>query len=250
MLIYQPAIALAEWGTPTNAQELSNLFTAYLNSAPETPTTPFCDLPLSPESQTILPHLLALNSASKQYWTVGSQPAVDAARSEDPIHGFGPRGGYVFQKAFVEFFVKPEVALEIERAVEARGQGQISFYAGNKSGEFKTNMAKDDVNAVTWAVFPGQEIVQSTIIEEVSFQAWKVSVASLSCSMAHTTQEEAFEIWSEWAVLYPRSSPSRRLLNSIADEWWLVSLIHHDYKDTGALWRFLLEQGSMAAVST
>lgn len=32
------------------------------------------------------------------------------------------------------------------------------------------------MNAVTWAVFPGQEIVQSTIIEEISFLAWKVRV--------------------------------------------------------------------------
>ena len=31
------------------------------------------------------------------------------------------------------------------------------------------------MNAVTWAVFPGQEIVQSTIIEEISFLAWKVN---------------------------------------------------------------------------
>jgi methylenetetrahydrofolate reductase (NADPH) len=35
------------------------------------------------------------------------------------------------------------------------------------------------MNAVTWAVFPGQEIVQSTIIEEISFLAWKVRAASL-----------------------------------------------------------------------
>jgi hypothetical protein len=32
------------------------------------------------------------------------------------------------------------------------------------------------MNAVTWAVFPGQEIVQSTIIEEISFLAWKVNL--------------------------------------------------------------------------
>lgn len=83
------------------------------------------------------------------------------------------------------------------------------------------------MNAVTWAVFPGQEIVQSTIIEEISFLAWK---------------EEAFEIWSEWSLLYPRTSPARKLLQDIAQEWWLVSLIHHDYKDEGALWRFLLEE--------
>jgi methylenetetrahydrofolate reductase (NADPH) len=58
---------------------------------------------------------------------------------------------------------------------------------------------------------------------------------------ADTAQEEAFDIWSEWSLLYPRSSPARKLLEGIASDWWLVSLIHHDYKDTGALWRFLLE---------
>lgn len=47
-------------------------------------------------------------------------------------------------------------------------------------GDFRTNMAPEDVNAVTWAVFPGKEIVQSTIIEEVSFVSWKVRPVSSS----------------------------------------------------------------------
>ena len=75
-------------------------------------------------------------------------------------------------------------------------------------------------------MFPGQEIVQSTIIEEESFLAWK---------------EEAFDIWQEWAQLYPRTSPARQLLDSITNEWWLVSLIHHDYKQADGLWNLLLE---------
>lgn len=41
-------------------------------------------------------------------------------------------------------------------------------------------MSPSDVNAVTWAVFPGKEIVQSTIIEEVSFLSWKVRRFRLS----------------------------------------------------------------------
>jgi hypothetical protein len=40
-------------------------------------------------------------------------------------------------------------------------------------------MQPADVNAVTWAIFPGQEVVQSTIIEEVSFLSWKVCSPSL-----------------------------------------------------------------------
>lgn len=53
-------------------------------------------------------------------------------------------------------------------------------------------------------------------------------------------QEEAFEIWTEWSRLYPLRSASRKLLQGIADNAWLVSVIHHDYKDPEGLWRFLL----------
>lgn len=222
-----PAQALKEWGTPASMEDLSALFTRYLKSDPNTPTTPFCDMPLSPESASVLPYLIDLNSASRRYWTVGSQPAVDAARSEDPVHGWGPPGGYVFQKAYVEFFVpESEVQRLTQKLVSLARGGRISMYASNRKGDYTTNTPKDAVNAVTWAVFPGQEIVQSTIIEEISFQAWK---------------EEAFDIWREWSLLYPRHSPARKLLDDVSENWWLVSLIHHDYKDADGLWQFLLD---------
>jgi len=32
------------------------------------------------------------------------------------------------------------------------------------------------------------------------------------------------------------------MLQKISEESWLVSLIHHDYKDPEALWRFLLDE--------
>lgn len=41
-------------------------------------------------------------------------------------------------------------------------------------GDFRGNVADDDRNAVTWGVFPGQEIIQTTIIERESFLSWKV----------------------------------------------------------------------------
>lgn len=40
--------------------------------------------------------------------------------------------------------------------------------------DLRTNVAEGERNAVTWGVFPGQEIVQSTIIERESFLSWKV----------------------------------------------------------------------------
>ena len=41
-------------------------------------------------------------------------------------------------------------------------------------GECLTNVAEGGRNAVTWGVFPAQEVVQTTIIEKESFLSWKV----------------------------------------------------------------------------
>jgi hypothetical protein len=49
-------------------------------------------------------------------------------------------------------------------------------------GDFRTSVDNDGRNAVTWGVFPGQEIVQTTIIERESFLAWKVLLCTESLS--------------------------------------------------------------------
>ena len=36
-------------------------------------------------------------------------------------------------------------------------------------------MGQSDVNAVTWGVFPGKEVVQPTVVDPHSFSVWKVS---------------------------------------------------------------------------
>ena len=41
-------------------------------------------------------------------------------------------------------------------------------------GDLKTNVQSETPNAVTWGVFPGQEIVQPTVVDGASFMAWKV----------------------------------------------------------------------------
>lgn len=77
---------------------------------------------------------------------------------------------------------------------------------------------------MTWGVFPGQVIAQSTIIELESFLDWK---------------DEAFSIWAEWATCYRPGSKEREMLEGIKNDWWLVSIVHHDYKDPEGLWTFL-----------
>ncbi|KAK0519792.1 methylenetetrahydrofolate reductase 1 [Tilletia horrida] len=253
-----PAEALKLWGTPTTHADISAIFASYLLG--KASAIPWCDLPIFNETMAIRNYLLALNLSQpkdnqvdktlaildqsadaaerelaqrirarsdvvcKGWWTVGSQPAVAGISSADPTYGFGPRDGYVFQKAFVEFFVEERCKKWLLEKIEREGNGKVTFFAGNSKGEFETNVEPGGVNAVTWAVFPGKEIVQSTIIEEESFKAWR---------------DEAFEIWGEWACLYPPQSASRKLLDNVRETRWLVTVVHHDFKDEKALWKFL-----------
>ncbi|GLB34715.1 putative methylenetetrahydrofolate reductase [Lyophyllum shimeji] len=215
--------AVSQWGNPKSLDDLTQLFLDYLHS--KISSTPFSPTQLSPESRMILTHLERLTK--RGWWTIGSQPAVDGVSSSDEILGWGPRSGYVFQKGFVEFFCAKGDVEAIERRVEERGKGWVHWFAGNFKGECRGNVPEGGRNAVTWGVFPGQEIVQTTIIERESFLAWK---------------EEAFSIWSEWASHYRPGSEERKLLEGVRDERWLVSILHHDYKDTEALWTCLLEE--------
>ena len=56
----------------------------------------------------------------------------------------------------------------------------MTYYAINKQGDLRTNNISEGPNAVTWGVFPGKEIVQPTIVEAISFMAWKVSFTHIS----------------------------------------------------------------------
>jgi methylenetetrahydrofolate reductase (NADPH) len=60
----------------------------------------------------------------------------------------------------------------------------ITYHVINKQGDLRTNAHSEGPNAVTWGVFPGKEIIQPTIVEAVSFMAWKVKRA-LSVTSRH-----------------------------------------------------------------
>ncbi|TFK54614.1 MTHFR-domain-containing protein [Heliocybe sulcata] len=218
--------ALAKWGDPKTVEDLTEIFLRHLRG--EIDSTPFSHGPLSPESILILKELEKLNK--RGWWTVGSQPAVDGIRSTDEVFGWGPPSGYVYQKAFVEFFATGEDVEKIEKKIAENGDGWVDYFAGNFEGECRSNVPDGGRNAVTWGVFPGQEVLQTTIIERESFLSWK---------------EEAFSILSEWASFYAPGSEQRKLLKDIRDQRWLVSIVHHDYKDASALWTFLGGQNGL-----
>lgn len=171
-----PADALKLWGYPVSEADISSIFVNYLQGTLS--SIPWCDVAVFNETQSIQKELLALNS--QNWWTVGSQPSVDGIESTDPTFGFGPRLGYIFQKAFVEFFITEQEMTQLEARIHATNEKNgswLSYFAGNRKGDLKSNVRAEEGQscAVTWGCFVGKEVVQSTIIEEESFKAWRVS---------------------------------------------------------------------------
>ncbi|RIB13765.1 methylenetetrahydrofolate reductase-domain-containing protein [Gigaspora rosea] len=208
--------ALELWGCPNSLNDIYNIFVRYCRG--ELVSLPWSDQSLAEETDIIKDQLAFINSLG--YLTINSQPAVNGVRSDHKIFGWGPKNGYVYQKAYLEVFVSPtqldSLIAKIERDIN------ITFYAVNKQGDLKTNTQSEGPNAVTWGVFPGKEIIQPTIVEAVSFMAWK---------------DEAFELWNEWAKIYDPDSLSAKLITQIADNWYLINIVHNDFHDGSGIFR-------------
>ncbi|PHT57638.1 Methylenetetrahydrofolate reductase 1 [Capsicum baccatum] len=104
---------------------------------------------------------------------------IDEHLSNINTKGWGGPGGYVYQKAYLEFFCSLEMLTAVVEKCKAFPF--LTYMVVNKKGNFFSNVHQTDVNAVTWGVFPAKEIVQPTIFYPASFMVWK---------------DEAFEIWS------------------------------------------------------
>ena len=157
------------------------------------------------------------------FLTINSQPSVNAAPSADPIHGWGGEGGYVFQKAYVEFFCNKDM-LDILLKLMPK-YPLLSYHARNVNGEETLNV-NEGANAVTWGVFPCREIIQPTVVDTASFRVWS---------------EEAFELWRMWENIYKKGPTSveekeiekytkaQKVLQDIRESYYLVNLVDNDY---------------------
>lgn len=177
------------------------------------------------ETGTIQDQLQQLNL--RGYLTINSQPQVNGSPSTDAKVGWGGPDGYVYQKAYVEFFVSPEKFEELEQRLQK--QSSITYMAIDSKSKVRSNVGQSDVNAVTWGVFPGKEVVQPTVVDPHSFSVWK---------------DEAFQLWTEdWANLYEKGSRSYKIIQDIVDHWYLVSVVENDYV-SGDLFKVLLGETS------
>jgi methylenetetrahydrofolate reductase (NADPH) len=215
------------WGeSHTSLESVYNVFVRFLTG--EIPKLPWFDKPIERETIEIQSEILDMNRHG--FLTINSQPAVNAVKSEDPIHGWGPKGGFVYKKAYIEFFTSAENVQRLIKLIDEK-YPYLSYHAVNMKGDsFNNTEQQGHVTAVTWGVFPAKEIVQPTVVDSESFVVWK---------------NEAFALWmSQWAAIYPEESESKKLIKSIHDNFFLVNVIDNDFV-TGnifAVFRELMQQ--------
>jgi methylenetetrahydrofolate reductase (NADPH) len=210
------------WGAaPTLPVHVYEVFAKYIEG--DVPRLPWCESQLQLETIPMKRHLVRTNACG--FLTINSQPKVNGEVSSDPAVGWGGTGGYVYQKAYLEFFCS---APNLERLIKTSADfPAITYSAVDCRGKTVSNQkfGEKGVNAVTWGVFPGKEIVQPTVVDTSVFvNVWK---------------DEAFALWkSQWQSIYARGSPSWTLIQEIHDTFYLVNIVDNDYV-RGDIWAFM-----------
>ena len=153
---------------------------------------------------------------SHKIFTINSQPAVNGKASSDPVFGWGPSNGYVYQRMYIEFFIDKT---KLEKIIKVmKNFPLITYQAVNRNGDIISNVTGQVVCALTWGVFPFKEITQPTVYDSEVFLVWK---------------DEAFSKWNEWIRLYEedevKSPESAEILKFIRDEFYLMTIVDNDY---------------------
>ncbi|KAG0674032.1 hypothetical protein C6P40_002492 [Pichia californica] len=224
---------LSLWNRPTNSTELGNLLIDYLNN--KIHCLPWSDTQVTDEINSIKSDLIDLNSNG--IITINSQPRINGIKSTDKIFGWGPSNGYVYQKQYLEFLL-PKLKLnslldQINLIINEDGYDSLNYFITDSSSNnlLNTNIIdSSDVNAVTWGCFPGREIAQPTIVEKVSFLAWK---------------DELYLILKKWSNVLLNSSndlehependnrlkdlKSSKFIDSLISDYVLVNIVDNDY---------------------
>jgi len=206
--------------------DVARVFQRYITN--EIEFIPWCQGTLHHETKTIQKQLVEING--KGCFTINSQPRANGVPSEHPIYGWGAKGGIVYQKAYIEFFASPAVLSSLMRRIKTSFPA-LTYHAVDVRGNSYTNNTVGGVTAVTWGVWPNEEVKQPTVVDPVAFNVWKT---------------EAFQLWlDQWAAIYNEDSPSRALIQSIHDSHFLVNIVDHDFVK-GELFRVFEELKSLA----
>ncbi|PVU89573.1 hypothetical protein BB561_005282 [Smittium simulii] len=222
------------WGAPESENDIQNIFYNYCSGRLE--SLPWSVSSIQTESNEIADNLSILNKSG--YLTINSQPNCNGADSSDPVHGWGPKNGFVYKKAYVEFFIHPARFIKLLKKIDEFNAKNgsldinsniITYLATSlNTDKLYSNFDTNKPNAVSWGVFPGCEIIQPTIVDSNSFLAWK---------------DEAYDYWKMWASSYSSEyAKSADFLLNIKDTYFLMNIVDNNYtRSPDFIYNFLLE---------
>merc|ERR1719440_730877 len=195
---------------------LSELFAQFLAPGSAVTQLPWCAEKPGLEMVAIRNQLQEMCRAGML--TINSQARVNGALSTDLVYGWGPAGGVVYQKAYVEFFCSPAMLKALKEDFSKKKD--VEWMAVSKKGDSQTSLhssgpvSSAHVTAVTWGVFPGREIQQPTVVDAASFRAWK---------------DEAFALWDMFLEVNAENEDQKRIVNNIADTWYLMNVVDNNF---------------------
>ncbi|XP_045163409.2 methylenetetrahydrofolate reductase (NADPH)-like [Mercenaria mercenaria] len=219
---------LKQWGHELKSeQDVFDVFRNYITGennkeGVKVTKVPWNDEELSPETNLITDKLASINE--RGVLTINSQPNINGAPSSDQNVGWGAPNGYIYQKAYLEFFTSKKNIRALKKILPE--YPLVNYHIINYNGEADyTNCDTDEPIAVTWGVFPGKEIIQPTVVDPIAFTVWK---------------DEAFALWiKNWGNLYPEASRSRAIIENIHDNYSLVNLVDHEFPKESCLWEIV-----------
>jgi methylenetetrahydrofolate reductase (NADPH) len=216
-----------EWSFSDEAG-LSELFVKFLTAGSTVTQLPWCAEQPGLEMVGIRQQLIDMCRAGML--TINSQARVNGALSTDLVYGWGPAGGVVYQKAYVEFFCSPAMLKRLKEHFLKKKD--VEWMAVSKTGDMQTSPHNaGPVTAVTWGVFPGAEIQQPTVVDAASFKAWK---------------DEAFALWDMFHEVNAEKDDQKRIVNTIADTWYLVNVVDNNFL-SGDLFKGMIDLTTTSA---
>merc|ERR1711904_240381 len=114
------------WGeSPKAPEDVNKVFVNFIKN--DVKKLPWCSEAPAKETNFIAKQIMKLNDLG--LLTINSQPRVNASLSTDPYVGWGPAGGFVYQKRTLSSFCSPEVFDKIVAAMA--NQKSMSYMAVN-----------------------------------------------------------------------------------------------------------------------
>ncbi|XP_006145377.1 methylenetetrahydrofolate reductase isoform X5 [Tupaia chinensis] len=266
---------LKMWGEELASEEsVFEVFAHYLSGEPnqqgyKVTCLPWNDEPLAAETSLMKEELLRVNRQG--ILTINSQPNINGKPSSDPIVGWGPSGGYVFQKAYLEFFTSRETVealLQVLKKYELRvnyhivdvkfsqkAQGTfflqwsgLALILGSRRRGREPGRPCEQARKSRWKMGPagdcGENITNAPELQPNAvtwgiFPGREIIQPTVVDPVSFMFwKDEAFALWIEqWGKLYEEESPSRMIIQYIHDNYFLVNLVDNEFPQDNCLWQ-------------